>query len=142
MNNRYNRTSPIKNVGSSKFTPRGKVAEDVKPDRDATSVENSEQEVSLEFSVDSKEAKTQYRNFFGRGDFRFAFYPSYWAQSWGKPPLLGIVNADNEFLAEKLGYDLGILPSPFNCTFQYKIKNLGPSRNSNSNNFAKEMINE
>lgn len=74
----------------------------------------------------------QYRQFYGRGENRYAIYPSYWKDSWGKPPLLGIVNADNEFLAEKLAYDKGMLV-PNNCTFQPKIKNIGPNRNSKSN---------
>jgi len=74
---------------------------------------------------------TQYKNFFGKGANRYAIYPSYWKDSWGRAPLLGIVFADNEFLAEKLAYDKGILPTPFNCTFQPKIKNLGPNKNLN-----------
>lgn len=77
----------------------------------------------------------QYRTFFGKGEYKFAIYPSYWKDSWGKSPLLGIVHADNEFLAERLAYDRGILPTPFNCTFQPKIKNLGPV--NKSKNFDK-----
>lgn len=68
----------------------------------------------------------QYREFFGRGEYKYAIYPSYWDEKkWGKAPMLGIVNADNEFLAERLAYDRGILPTPFNCTFQPRFKNLG-----------------
>lgn len=74
-----------------------------------------------------QEVANQYRNFFGRGAYKFAIYPSYWKDSWGKSPLLGIVYADNEFLAERLAYDRGILPTPCNCTFGPKIKNLGPA---------------
>lgn len=79
---------------------------------------------------DSREdpASVQYKEFFGPGEFRFAIYPSYWKDSWGKAPLLGIVAADNEFLAERLAYDKGILPTPFNCTFQPKIKNIGANK--------------
>ena len=72
----------------------------------------------------------QYKEFFGKGEFRFAIYPSYWKGAWGKPPLLGIVNADDEFLAERLAYDRGILPTPFNCTFGPKFKNLGPVKST------------
>jgi len=82
-------------------------------------------------SVSEKEqaafASAQYRQFFGRGENRYAFYPDYWKGSWGKPPLLGIVSADNEFLAERIGFDKGIL-NPYNCTFQPKIKLLGPNK--------------
>lgn len=69
----------------------------------------------------------QYKQFYGRGDFRFAIYPNNWKDAWGKPPLLGIVSADNEFLAERLAFDKGIL-NPHNCTFQPKIKNIGVNR--------------
>lgn len=78
-------------------------------------------------------ANAQYREFFGPGEFRFAIYPSHWKDAWGKVPLLGIVAADDEFLAEKLAYDRGILPTPFNCTFQPKIKNIGLNRKNGSN---------
>lgn len=77
---------------------------------------------------EARELEGMYRSFFGRGDYKFGIYPSYWKDSWGRAPLLGIVYADNEFLAEKLAYDRGVLPTPFNCTFQPKIKNLGPNR--------------
>lgn len=72
-------------------------------------------------------ANVQYREFFGRGENRYAFYPDNWKPTWGKAPLLGIVSADNEFLAERLAYDRGVL-NHNNCTFQPKIKNLGPNR--------------
>lgn len=72
-----------------------------------------------------------YRKFFGRGVNRYAVYPSYWADTWGKPPLLGIVSADNEFLAERVCYDRGIL-SPNNCTFKPKFKVLPPMRTVNT----------
>lgn len=63
----------------------------------------------------------RYRQFFGRGENRYVIYPSYWAKTWGQPPVLGVVQADNEFLAEKLAYDRGLL-NPHNCTFQPKFK--------------------
>lgn len=66
-------------------------------------------------------AELRYRQFFGRGENRYLIYPSYWPRGWGIPPLLGVVQADNEFLAERLAYDRGIL-SPHNCTFQPKFK--------------------
>lgn len=71
--------------------------------------------------------RIMYREFFGRGEYRFAIYPdSGWKASWGKPPLLGIVNADDEFLAEKLAYDRGVA-NPNNCSFGLKIKKIGPN---------------
>lgn len=72
-------------------------------------------------------AYTQYKQFFGRGENRYAIYPDYWKDSWGRPPLLGIVAADDEFLAVKLAFDKGIL-NPYNCSFQPKIKYLGPNK--------------
>lgn len=85
----------------------------------------------LDFEREVKRAAIlQYREFYGRGDYKFAIFPSYWKDAWGRAPLLGIVFADNEFLAERLAYDRGILPSPCNCTFKPKIKNLGPTRKS------------
>ena len=78
------------------------------------------------FDVDPKwEGDTKYRQFFGRGENRYAVLPSYWAKTWGPVPLLGTVYADNEFLAERIAYDKGII-SPHNCTFQAKIKLIGP----------------
>lgn len=77
---------------------------------------------------EARELESLYRSFYGRGEFKFGIYPSFWKDSWGRAPLLGIIYADNEFLAERLAYDRGVLPSPFNCTFQPKIKNLGPNR--------------
>lgn len=70
----------------------------------------------------------RYKQFFGRGENRYMIYPDYWKESWGKAPLLGIVFADNEFLAERLAYDRGIL-NPNNRSFGARIKNLGPNRN-------------
>lgn len=71
--------------------------------------------------------EAQYRQFYGRGDNRYAIYPDNWKEIWGKPPLLGIISADNEFLAERLAFDRGML-NPNNCTFKPKIKNIGPNR--------------
>jgi hypothetical protein len=68
----------------------------------------------------------QYRAFIGRAN-KYAVYPSYWAKSWGQAPLLGVVTADNEFLAERAAYDRGIL-NPANCTFRGKFKLLQPSK--------------
>lgn len=97
-------------------------------------LENSElnpRELTQEEKDLEQAALIQYKEFYGRGEFRFAFYPSYWKDSWGRAPLLGIVAADNEFLAERLAYDKGVLPSAFNCTFQAKIKNIGPNKKVN-----------
>jgi len=122
VNNNYNRTSPIrlrKVTADSSTNVKTSEVEEFMSDEDRQAQKEAEQF-----------AHNQYRNFFGRGEFKFAFYPSYWKDSWGRAPLLGIVFADNEFLAERLAYDRGVLPSAFNCTFQPKIKNLGPGRNS------------
>ena len=67
----------------------------------------------------------QYRQFYGRGEFRYAVYPDFWKNSWGKVPLLGIVSADNEFLAERLALDRGFL-KPVGSNFRFK--NLGVNR--------------
>lgn len=87
-------------------------------------------DMTLEEREAAQFAMAQYREFYGKGEFRYAIYPSWWKDSWGKAPLLGIVHADNEFLAERLAYDRGILPTPNNCTFQPKFKNLGESKKS------------
>lgn len=63
-----------------------------------------------------------YRNFFGRGRNKYLVYPDYWPKSWGQVPLLGVVHADDEFLAEKIAYDNGVLPTHFNCTFGPRFK--------------------
>lgn len=86
------------------------------------------QNISVISLEEEKEMNALYRSFYGRGDYKFGIFPSYWKDTWGKAPLLGIVFADNEFLAERLAYDRGILPTPFNCTFQPKIKNLGVNK--------------
>lgn len=59
-----------------------------------------------------------YREFFGNGQNKYLIFPDYWPKKWGNPPLLGIVWADNEFLAERIAYDRGVLPTPNNCTFR------------------------
>ena len=52
----------------------------------------------------------QYKDFYGRGDKKYGVYPPMWDDKHGNPPLLGIVFADNEFLAERLAYDRGLSP--------------------------------
>jgi hypothetical protein len=71
----------------------------------------------------AKEAQ-MYREFFGRGKNRYQVYPDNWPKNWGPTPLLGVVYADDEFLAERVAYDCGVLPTHFNCTFQPKFKQL------------------
>lgn len=67
----------------------------------------------------------QYRSFFGRGENKYGIYPPNWAKRWGPAPLLGIVFADNEFLAEKLAFDKGISP----CDTQAPvIRFMGPNK--------------
>ena len=69
-----------------------------------------------------RELENQYRTFFGNGTEKYAIYAPGWGKKLGRAPLLGIVYADNEFLAEKLAYDRGITPSP---NLKPKIKHLG-----------------
>lgn len=89
---------------------------------------DSEPVLTQKEAYEARAADQQYRDFFGRGENKYAIYPSYWKDTWGKAPLLGIVFADDPYLAEKRAYDRGILPSPCNCTFQAKVKLLGPAR--------------
>ena len=46
---------------------------------------DSSPESFVEGNVDTneeKEVQTMYRNFYGRGEYKFAIYPSYWKDSW------------------------------------------------------------
>lgn len=58
------------------------------------------------------------------GKYRWAVYPDYWKDSWGKKPLLGYVTADDEFYAEREAYNRGLLT--VNYTFRPHCVNLGP----------------
>lgn len=78
---------------------------------------------NLDANSSSRDAAL-YRQFFGRGRNKYEVYPDYWSKTWGPIPRLGVVYADNEFLAEKIAYDCGILPTPFNCTFGPKFKQI------------------
>lgn len=82
---------------------------------------------SIQFvELSDRDLNILYREFYGKGSNRFAFYAgSGWKSEWGTAPMFGIVVADDEFLAERLAYDRGLI-NPFNCTFRYRIKNLGP----------------
>lgn len=57
------------------------------------------------------------------GKYRWAVYPDYWKDSWGKKPLLGHVIADDEFYAIREAYNRGLLP--VNFTFQPQVVNVG-----------------
>lgn len=60
-----------------------------------------------EFS--SQEAEYAYRKFFGRGENKYGVYPQGWSENlYGRAPMLGIVYADDEFLAKKVAYDRGL----------------------------------
>lgn len=72
-----------------------------------------------------RELENQYRAFFGNGTEKYAIYAPAWSNKLGRTPQLGIVYADNEFLAEKLAYDRGMLPSH---NLKPKIKHLGSVR--------------
>lgn len=58
------------------------------------------------------------------GKYRWAVYPDYWKESWGKKPLLGYVTADDEFYAEREAYNRGLLI--VNYTFRPEVIKLGP----------------
>lgn len=57
------------------------------------------------------------------GKYRWAVYPDYWKDSWGRRPLLGHVIADDEFYAEREAYNRGLLP--VNFTFRPHVVNVG-----------------
>lgn len=70
-----------------------------------------------------QEASYNYRKFFGLGDNRYGIYPPGWSeQRHGKAPMLGIVFADDEFLAEKTAYDRDL----YRGTTPPVVKLLGP----------------
>jgi len=72
-----------------------------------------------------QEAEYNYRKFFDRGENKYGIYPPGWSeQRYGRAPLLGIVYADNEFLAEKAAYDRGLTPG----SMPPVVKLLGPAR--------------
>ena len=60
------------------------------------------------------------------GKYRWAVYPDYWKDSWGRKPLLGYVFADDEFYAVREAYNRGLLT--VNFTFEPEVVNLGPAR--------------
>lgn len=60
------------------------------------------------------------------GKYRWAVYPDYWKEKWGKRPLLGYVFADDEFYAVREAYNKGLLT--VNFTFEPEVVNLGPAR--------------
>lgn len=47
---------------------------------------------------------------------KWLIYPDYWKKTWGEPPCLGVVYADDEFEAVRKSYDKGLLR--VNFTFQ------------------------
>ena len=55
-----------------------------------------------------KEARQQYREFFGSGEFRYQVSATVYRSGKLTNVILGEVQADNEFLAEKLAYDYGL----------------------------------
>lgn len=57
------------------------------------------------------------------GKYRWAVYPDYWKESWGKPPLLGFVIADDEFYAVREAYTRNLLQ--VNFTFGPRVVNVG-----------------
>lgn len=49
---------------------------------------------------------------------KWYIYPDYWKKSWGEPPFLGTVYADDEFEAIRRAYERGFVR--VNFTFQPK----------------------
>jgi hypothetical protein len=75
-----------------------------------------------------------HRQFYGRGETKWLIYAGKgWSTSWGTPPMLGVVYADNEFLAERLAAERGIL-NPNNATFKPLFKNGGKSPQAKTQN--------
>lgn len=82
-----------------------------------------------EFST--QEAEYSYRKFFGRGENKYGVYPPSWNEEfYGRAPLLGIIYADDEFLAEKVAYDRGLVPG----SMPPVVKLLGPARRAADSN--------
>lgn len=77
---------------------------------------------SEEIEINPAKEAAMYRAFFGRGKNKYQVFPDYWKKEWGPVPLLGVVYADDEFLAERVAYDIGVLPTHFNCTFGPRFK--------------------
>lgn len=90
------------------------------------STTNANSDLTLEFEdEDPKSLSKKYREFFGPGTEKYGIYPGVWSKKYGPAPLLGIVYADDEFLAERLAYDRGFNPSP--C-IPPRIRHLGSVR--------------
>jgi hypothetical protein len=87
-------------------------------------VKEYEEEFSFSEKEDGLMAAAQYKFFFGKGKYRFLIIPDYWKENWGRPPTFGTVNADDEFLAQRLASDRGLI-NPYNCSFGYTFKNIG-----------------
>lgn len=89
----------------------------------------------------AQEVDYLYRKFFGRGENKYGVYPPGWSENlYGRAPILGIVYADDEFLAEKVAYDRGLVPGSMPPvvkllgTARRADGYLGPNVNQNSNN--------
>lgn len=72
-----------------------------------------------------QEVEYNYRKFFGRGENKYGVYPPGWSENlYGRAPMIGIVYADDEFLAEKVAYDRGLVLG----SVPPVIKALGPAK--------------
>ena len=78
-----------------------------------TEVQNQTQQVQ------EVPAKIPFSDFYGYGRYKFAVYPDYWKESWGRRPLLGYVMADDAFYAKREAYNQGLLT--LNYTFRPKV---------------------
>lgn len=85
----------------------------------------AQQTLTVTNPISDREGDQMYREFFGRGENKYGIYPPAWNPKYGRAPLLGVVYADNEFLAAKLAYDRGISPSQ--CLTP-RVKLLGTSK--------------
>lgn len=91
--------------------------------------------ISVGQSTD-QEVEYFYRKFFGRGENKYGIYPPGWSETlYGRAPMLGIVYADDEFLAEKVAYDRGLTPG----STPPVVKLLGPARRADG--FANPNVN-
>lgn len=77
------------------------------------STPNQPQTSNNRFNPSTRPAGRSSRSFYGTGKFKFAIYPDYWKESWGKRPMLGTVWADDEFYAVREAYNRGLLTVNF-----------------------------
>lgn len=80
----------------------------------------------------STEKPVRKPSFYGPGKFRWAVYPDFWPERWGRKPLLGFVFADDDFHATREAYNRGLLIQ--NRTFEPEVVCVGEARFKPRNN--------